>query len=69
MLQRELKRVEEGHDPKGVIRDRAQNDVIHLPLERQKAHRAEGFEDLLRRHQVRYAPIAEDLVELFASAS
>ncbi len=53
-------------DPKSVLRDPAQNHVIDIPLERKKAHRAEGFEDLLRRHQIRYAPIADELIAIFS---
>jgi 5,5'-dehydrodivanillate O-demethylase len=68
MLLRELRRMEEGEDPKSVQRDPAQNHVIDIPLERKKAHRAEGFEDLLRRHQIRYAPIADELIAIFAGA-
>jgi len=42
MLLRELRRMEEGEDPKSVQRDPAQNHVIDIPLERKKAHRAKG---------------------------
>jgi len=68
MLARELARMESGADPKNVERDPDANAIIHIPIERTKAHRAEGFEDLLRRHQIRYSPIAEDLVAIFAGA-
>jgi 5,5'-dehydrodivanillate O-demethylase oxygenase subunit len=68
MLLRELRRMEDGADPKSVQRDPAQNHVIDIPLERKKAHRAEGFEDLLRRHQIRYAPIADELIAIFSGA-
>jgi 5,5'-dehydrodivanillate O-demethylase len=67
MLLRELKRMEEGEDPKNVIRDEAQNGVIVLPLEGQKAQRSDGFEALFRRHQVRYSPIAEEILEALRS--
>jgi 5,5'-dehydrodivanillate O-demethylase len=69
MLLRELKRMEDGEDPKNVMRDPAQNVRIDLPLEGVKAHRANGFEFMFRSHQVRYSPIAEELVALFAPAS
>jgi 5,5'-dehydrodivanillate O-demethylase len=68
MLLRELKRMEDGHDPKNVIRDPAANGVIALPLEGQKAQRADGFEALFRRHQVRYSPIAEEILAVLRSA-
>jgi 5,5'-dehydrodivanillate O-demethylase oxygenase subunit len=67
MLLRELKRMEDGHDPKNVIRDPAKNGVIVLPLEGQKAQRSDGFEALFRRHQVRYSPIAEEILEVLRS--
>ena len=69
MLLRELRRVEDGEDPKTVQRDPAENAVIHLPLERTKGHRAEGFENLLRRHQMRYSPIADEIIAIFAGAA
>jgi 5,5'-dehydrodivanillate O-demethylase len=68
MLLRELKRIEDGHDPKNVIRNPEQNGVIVLPLEGTKAQRADGFETLFRRHQVRYSPIAEEILEVLRSA-
>jgi 5,5'-dehydrodivanillate O-demethylase len=67
MLLRELKRVEEGKDPKNVIRDPGQNGVIVLPLEGKKAQRSDGFEALFRRHQVRYSPIAEEILDVLRS--
>ena len=66
MLMRELKRMETGEDPKNVVRDPARNGTIELPLERVKAHRADGFEAMFRRHQVRYSPIAGELLDLLA---
>jgi 5,5'-dehydrodivanillate O-demethylase oxygenase subunit len=66
MLFRELERVRDGADPKMVFRDPRENEIIHIPLERTKTHRAEGFENLLRRHQARYSPVVDDLVKLYA---
>jgi 5,5'-dehydrodivanillate O-demethylase len=66
MLKRELRRMEEGHDPKMTFRDPAENEIIHIPLERNKAHRTDGFANMFRRHQGRYSPIADELVALFA---
>jgi 5,5'-dehydrodivanillate O-demethylase len=65
MLFRELAALEDGKDPKNVLRDPAANSVINLPLERTKAHRADGFENMFRRHQGRYSPVAEDIVALY----
>jgi 5,5'-dehydrodivanillate O-demethylase oxygenase subunit len=67
MLLRELKRMEAGEDPKNVIREPARNETIVLPLEGKKAQRADGFEALFRRHQVRYSPIAEEILEVLRS--
>jgi 5,5'-dehydrodivanillate O-demethylase len=67
MLLRELKRIEEGHDPKMTFRDPAQNQTIHIPFERTKSHRGEGFENMFRRHEVRYSPVAEEIVKLFTT--
>jgi 5,5'-dehydrodivanillate O-demethylase oxygenase subunit len=69
MLLRELARIEAGEDPKNVRRDPAQDGVIELPLEHKKAIRAEGFENLLRRHQIQFSPIANELVAIFERAS
>ena len=66
MLKRELAKVERGDDPIGVVRDPARNDVIHLRLEKAKAHYADGFESLLRRTRIRYSPVADDLIRIFA---
>ena len=67
MLLRELKRMEDGFDPKNVIRD-PNHDVIVLPLEGVKAQRADGFEALFRRHQVRYSPIADEILDVLRTA-
>jgi 5,5'-dehydrodivanillate O-demethylase len=67
MLQRELAKVERGEDPICVIRDPAQNEIIRLPLEKNKAHFADGFESLLKRHMSSFSPIAPDLLRVFTS--
>ena len=65
ILQRELEKVARGEDPKFVLRDPAKNEVIDLPLERNMNARTIGFEASLRRHNVRFSAILEDLVALF----
>jgi 5,5'-dehydrodivanillate O-demethylase len=65
MLRREMKKVADGQDPMNVIRDPKQNVLIELPLEKNKAHFADGFESLLRRHMASFSPIAEDIIEVF----
>jgi 5,5'-dehydrodivanillate O-demethylase len=69
MLLRELKRVEAGEDPKGVIRDPADNGTIEVPVEAIKAQRVDGFEAMFRRHQIRYAPVAMEVLRLFVPES
>ncbi|HEV8022530.1 MAG TPA: hypothetical protein VGP41_14745, partial [Candidatus Lustribacter sp.] len=66
MLHRELEKVERGEDPMCVIRDPAQNHVIELPLEKNKHHMSDGFEKTARRSRIRFSPILEDLVAVFA---
>ena len=66
MLFRELARIEAGHDPKMTFRDPGQNQSIPIPVERTKAHRGEGFENMFRRHEARYSGVAEEIVQLFA---
>ena len=68
MLMRELKRMEAGEDPKNVVRDPEKNGVIALPLEGNKAQRADGFEAMFKRHQVRYSPIAGEILDALRAA-
>jgi len=65
MLSRELRRVEEGADPLGVVRDRDPRPLV-LPLEREKGHHAEGFASVFLRRHWRYAPVADELIALFS---
>jgi 5,5'-dehydrodivanillate O-demethylase len=66
MLKREMKKVENGEDPIGVVRDPAQNQTIDLRVEKAKAHYADGFESLVRRTRIRYSPVVDDLIDVFA---
>ena len=66
MLHRELAKVERGEDPMGTIRDPARNTIIELPLEKNEHHMSDGFEKTARRSRLRFAPILEELVEVFA---
>ncbi len=43
VLRREIKKVEEGLDPLGIIRDEAKNRRIDLPNERKKHYNSEGL--------------------------
>ena len=66
ILQRELKKLAAGEDPMCVIRDPAQNEIIELHVENGKAAFKDGFASLLKRMPFRYAPIADDLLAVFA---
>jgi 5,5'-dehydrodivanillate O-demethylase len=65
MLYRELQKVESGQDPIGTIRDPARNTTIDLPMEKNKFHMSSGFEKTARRSRLSFAPIVEDLIEIF----
>jgi 5,5'-dehydrodivanillate O-demethylase len=68
MLEREMAVAAAGGDPKGVIRDPAQNEYIELPIERNKDMLGDGFESLFRRHMSIFSPIAEEIIAVFAQA-
>ncbi len=68
MLRRELAKVENGEDPIGVVRDPERNRTIELRMEKAKAHYADGFESLVRRTRIRYSPVVDDLIRVFAPA-
>jgi 5,5'-dehydrodivanillate O-demethylase len=64
MLLRELKNVEDGRDPMGVIRDPS-HATIELPLEKNKHHKSDGFEKTTRRSRASFSPVLEDLIAVF----
>ena len=66
VLQRELKKMEQGHDPMGVIRDAGRNGRIDLPNERKKHHNSDGFASFMLRTHARYSPIADELVRIYS---
>ncbi len=65
MLRRELKKVELGQDPMGIVRDPALNVCIDLPNEKDKHHFSDGFGAFLMRTHGRFSPIAQDLIAIF----
>jgi 5,5'-dehydrodivanillate O-demethylase len=65
MLKRELEKVQHGDDPMCTVRD-PQPRTIHLHMEKAKAHYADGFESLVRRTRIRFSPVVEDLIHVFA---
>jgi 5,5'-dehydrodivanillate O-demethylase len=67
-LKREMQKVQAGLDPKGVLRDAARNDCIDLPTEKKKHHNSDGFGAFLMRTHAKYAPVAQEIIDLYESA-
>ncbi|MDQ6681491.1 MAG: aromatic ring-hydroxylating dioxygenase subunit alpha, partial [Pseudomonadota bacterium] len=65
VLKREMKKVQDGLDPMGVLRDPARNASIELPTERKKHHNSDGFASFMMRTHAKYSPIATALVNLY----
>lgn len=65
VLKRELKMVENGLDPMGVLRDPRRDVRIDLPNEKKKHHNSDGFASFMLRTHAKYSPIANDLVAIF----
>jgi 5,5'-dehydrodivanillate O-demethylase len=65
VLKRELKKIEEGQDPIGIVRDSQRNVRIELPNERKKHHNSDGFSAFMLRTHAKYSPIAQDLVRIY----
>jgi 5,5'-dehydrodivanillate O-demethylase oxygenase subunit len=61
ILKREIKKVQRGEDPIGVIRDPAKNLRIDLPNEKNKKHFRGSFRTFIKRTHVRFSPILEEL--------
>jgi 5,5'-dehydrodivanillate O-demethylase len=68
MLRRELDKIEQGQDPIGTLRDPAQNVYIDLPLEKHKDMFSDGFKSITERNVTTFSPIAEELLDVFATA-
>lgn len=67
MLKQQIRKVQEGHDPIGTLRDPAQNVRIDLPNENNKKHFRGGFRTLVKRTHVKFSPILEELSEVYES--
>ena len=65
VLRREMKKVQQGLDPMGVLRDAARNTRIELPTEGKKHHNSDGFASFMLRTHAKYSPIAAELVHLY----
>jgi 5,5'-dehydrodivanillate O-demethylase oxygenase subunit len=69
LLREQLDTVASGGDPVGVIRDPAENALIELPQERDKYGRGREFlREAIEMSHVRYSPLRERILDLFASA-
>ena len=66
MLKREIEKVQQGQDPKGVIRDPKQNERIDLPNEKDKKHFKGKFKDFQSMTHVRFSPVLDALSDVFA---
>ncbi len=64
VLKREMKKVQEGLDPMGLLRD-ATRGRIDLPTETKKHHNSDGFAAFMLRTHAKYSPIAADLVHVY----
>ena len=65
VLKREMKKIAQGIDPMGIVRDSQRNHRIDLPNEKKKHHNSDGFASFMLRTHARYSPIAQDLVRIF----
>ena len=65
VLKREMKKVQDGLDPMGLVRDASRNTRIELPTETKKHHNSDGFAAFMLRTHAKYAPIAADLVQVY----
>lgn len=65
MLRREIKKVQQGLDPKGVIRDAQGSARIDLPIEKGKKHFRGSFRTFVSRTHVRFSPVADALGLVF----
>jgi 5,5'-dehydrodivanillate O-demethylase len=65
VLKREMKKVQAGQDPMGLLRDPSRNTCITLPTEKKKHHNSDGFAAFMLRTHAKYAPIAAQLVQIY----
>jgi 5,5'-dehydrodivanillate O-demethylase oxygenase subunit len=65
VLRREIKKMQQGQDPMGIVRDPARNQRIDLPNERKKHHNSDGFASFMLRTHAKYSPIAGEVAQIF----
>lgn len=68
VLRRELKKIAQGEDPIGTVRDPARNQRIDLPNERKKHHNSDGFAAFMMRTHAKYSPVVHEVAALFDGA-
>jgi 5,5'-dehydrodivanillate O-demethylase oxygenase subunit len=65
VLRREIKKMQQGQDPMGIVRDPARNQRIDLPNEGKKHHNSDGFASFMLRTHAKYSPIAGEVAQIF----
>ncbi len=65
VLKREMKKVQEGQRPMGLLFDAARNTRIELPTETKKHHNSDGFTAFMMRTHAKYSPITAELSALY----
>ena len=65
VLKREMKKVQDGLDPMGLLRDPTRTGRIDLPTETKKHHNSDGFAAFMLRTHAKYSPIAAELVQVY----
>lgn len=65
MLKREIKKVQQGQEPMGVIREGHSNGVIDLPSEKDKKHFRGSFRTFLKRTHLKFSPIVDKLIDIY----
>jgi 5,5'-dehydrodivanillate O-demethylase len=69
VLKREIKKMEQGEDPMGTIRQKERNQRIELPNERKKHHNSDGFGAFMLRTHARYSPVIRDVIKVYEPES
>jgi 5,5'-dehydrodivanillate O-demethylase len=65
LLRREIKKVQRGEDPIGVIRDPNRNVCIELPNEKNKKHFRGTFRGLIMRTHMQFSPVVEQITRMY----
>jgi len=68
VLKREMQKVQQGQAPMGLLHDAARNTCIALPTEKKKHHNSDGFAAFMLRTHAKYAPVAQEIVQVYEGA-